>query len=673
MMYIGRRIFLRFVIQSITQSHLHHIFTFSNKLLGVFVYSISTSKKYHLSMKLSNLIWGLSLFLTAQAVNPWQAKHGLTSSQYQTAFSSLASEGYRLNYVSGYTINNVPTFAAIWEKKSSPAWVANHGMTAADYQTKFNTYTSQGYRLVLVNGYTVNGVDNYVAIWDKSPSGLWAAKHGMTSTDYQTNFDSYARQGYRLKHVSGYAVGTEARYAAIWEKVTDGIPWAARHGMTSAEYQTQFDSMAQSGYRLVLVDGYQVGNTIYYAAIWEKKGGPALYARHGMTSAQYQGEFDNTYYQGYMLKVISGYDQGQSDRYAAIWENGPMSADDLATMDKDINAYMSKYNIPGLSLAITRDDRLVFAKGYGLADQAANIKVTPNSMFRIMSISKSITATAIMKLIDGGHFKITDKVFGPGSVLGTKYGTVVVNGVKQYKTGVTSITIQNLLEHQSGWGANSDPEQLLKTKTPAEAVSAVIDTIPLANTPNTVHFYSNFGFLVLGRVIADVSGQSYEDYVKNNILSQCQVTRMQLANNAGPISNEVQYYPLGVTNGFRIHEFDSFGGWLATPIDLCKLSVRVDQIASKSDILSSTSLTKMFEASSLDGGYGKGWIVNQPWRGHNGAFGGTGSFFTQRTDGFGFALVMNTNAVGDEYSFGIRGVVDAAITKVTSWPAYDLF
>lgn len=272
-------------------------------------------------MKFFNFSWGLTLLTAVQAqANPWVARHGLTSSQYQTAFDTYNSQGYRLNYVSGYTINNVPSYAAIWEKKSSPAWVARHGMTSAQYQTYFNTYTSQGYHPVLVNGYTVNGIDNYVAIWDKSPTGDWVARHGMTSSDYQTNFNTFVGQGYRLKHVSGYAVGNEARYAALWEKVTDGIAWAARHGMTSASYQTEFDNFNAAGYRLVLVSGYQVAGTDYYAAIWHKKSGPALQARHGMTSAQYQTTFDSLTSQGYMPKVVSGYDQGQSDRYAAIWE-----------------------------------------------------------------------------------------------------------------------------------------------------------------------------------------------------------------------------------------------------------------------------------------------------------------------------------------------------------------
>jgi CubicO group peptidase (beta-lactamase class C family) len=625
-------------------------------------------------MKSSIFAWALTLVLTVQAqINPWQARHGLTSDQYQSTFNDLVSQGYRLNYVSGYTINNNPSFAAIWEKKSSPPWVAHHGMTSDQYQQYFNTYVAQGYRLVLVNGYTVNGVDNYVAIWDKSPSGSWVAKHGMSSSDYQTAFNSYVGQGYRLMHVTGYSVGSDARYAAIWEKTNDGIAWVAHHGMTSDAYQQQFDTLVAQGYRLVLVNGYQVGNIDYYAAIWDKSSSGTWVARHGMTSSEYQGQFDNNYYQGYMLKTISGYDLGTSDRYAALWENDVMSSTDLATIDTSINAYISKYSVPGLSVAITKDDRLVFAKGYGLADQAANTAVTPTSLFRIMSISKSLTATAIMTLVQQGHFNITDRVFGPGSLLGDKYGTIVDNGQKQYKPGVTSITIQNLLEHQAGWGANADPEQLLKTQTPAQAVSSVLDTIALSYTPNTQHYYSNFGFLILGRVVTDISGQDYETYVKNNILKQCGVTRMQLANDAGPVASEVTYYPLGVTNGFRIHEFDSFGGWLGTPIDLVRFSTHVDGISAKPDILSSATESQMWTASSLDGGYAKGWIVNQPWRGHNGAFGGTGSFFVQRTDGMGFAVIMNTNAVGDEYSWGLEGVVDGMISKVKAWPTYDLF
>lgn len=622
-------------------------------------------------------LWALIVALaTAQAqLNAWAAKHGMTSDQYESTSKDLVSQGYRLNYISGYTVNNTASYAAVWEKKTSAAWVANHSMTSAQYQERFDAYTSEGYRPVVVNGYTVNGVDYYAAIFDKSASGPWIGKHGMADSVYQSNLDSYSKQGYCLKHVSGYSVEDEVRYAAIWQKPSENICSVTHHGMTFAGYQKQFDDFNKRGYTLTLVNGYQVAGVDYYAAIWERKeDGPVIYAKHNMTRAQYQDEFDNSYYQGYMLKAISGYNQGQSDRYAAIWENGPISSKAVEVIDKDVNAYTKQYNITGLSLAITKDDRLVFAKGYGLADKAAGTIVTPNSLFRIMSISKSITATSIMKLIQEGHFKISDKVFGPGSILGTKYGSIVVDGVKQYKPGVTSITVQQLLEHQSGFGNDADPEQLLKTKTPAEAVSAILDTIPLAHPPNTAAVYSNFGFLVLGRIIADVSGHTYETYVKDSILSPSGVTRMRLANDSKPIANEVTYYPLGATSEFRIREFDSFGGWIGSPIDLCKFSTRVDQLPGRPDtILNSTSEEKMWESSSLDPSYAKGWIVNIPGRGHNGAFRGTGSYFMQRTDGMSFALIMNNNAAKDEYSARIRQIVDEAISKVTAWPEWDLF
>ncbi len=620
--------------------------------------------------------WGVVLLLSVQVHAQWQARHGLTSAAYQATFNLLTSQGYRLTWVSGYTVSNDPRFAAIFEKKSTPAWVSHHGMSSSQYQSNFNTYTSQGYRLVLVNGYTVNGIDNYVAIWDKSPSGAWVARHGLTGAEYQTSFNTYTGQGYRLTHVSGYAVGNEARYAAIWEKVAGSAAWVARHGLTSDEYQSAFNIYTSQGYRLVLVNGYQVNNVDYYVAIWDKSPSGPWIARHGMTSTAYQDQFDNHFYQGYQLKLVSGYDQGQSDRYAAIWENVAMKGSDLAIIDSDINAYIAAHSVPGLSLAITVDDRLVFARGYGLADQASNRIVTPNSLFRIMSISKSITATAVMKLVQDGKFKITDTVFGPGSLTGDKYGNLlpVVNGKRQYNPGVTDITVQNLLEHQAGWAAGSDPEGLLRTMTPAQAVSQTLATVKLGFMPNQGHVYSNFGFLVLGRLVADFGGASdYETYVKQNILAPSGVTKLSLANNAGPLPNEVTYYPLGVTDGWRIREFDSFGGWVGTPIDLCRWSARFDGIATKPDLLSSPIEATMWTASSRDNGYAKGWIVNQPWRGHNGAFGGTGSFLTQRTDKIGFAVVVNTNVAGDGASWVLRDVVDKMISKVSAWPTYDIF
>ncbi|MEH1896820.1 MAG: hypothetical protein V7K94_16280 [Nostoc sp.] len=236
----------------------------------------------------------------------WEARHGLTSAQYQATFDKLVGEGYRLVDVSGYDINGQDRYAAIWVKSRGPAWQARHGLTSSQYQATFDKLVGQGYRLVHVSGYSVNGQDRYAAIWEKSDGPAWQARHGLTSAQYQATFDKLVGEGYRLVDVSGYDVNGQDRYAAIWVK--SGAPaWQARHGLTSAQYQATFDKLVGEGYRLVDVSGYNVNGQNRYAAIWEKSGGSAWQARHGLTSAQYQATFDKLVGEGYRLVDVSGY------------------------------------------------------------------------------------------------------------------------------------------------------------------------------------------------------------------------------------------------------------------------------------------------------------------------------------------------------------------------------
>ncbi|MBD2507404.1 hypothetical protein H6G91_09000 [Nostoc muscorum FACHB-395] len=236
----------------------------------------------------------------------WEARHGLTSAQYQATFDKLVGEGYRLVDVSGYEVNGQGRYAAIWVKSGGPAWQARHGLTSAQYQATFDKLVGEGYRLVHVSGYAVNGQDRYAAIWEKSDGPAWQARHGLTSAQYQATFDKLVGEGYRLVDVSGYGVNGQDRYAAIWVK-SGGPAWQARHGLTSAQYQATFDKLVGEGYRLVDVSGYDVNGQNRYAAIWEKSGGSAWQARHGLTSAQYQATFDKLVGEGYRLVDVSGY------------------------------------------------------------------------------------------------------------------------------------------------------------------------------------------------------------------------------------------------------------------------------------------------------------------------------------------------------------------------------
>ena len=609
----------------------------------------------------------------------WVARHGLTSAQYQAEFNKWVGLGYRLTYVSGYQQNSQARYAALFEKSSSPAWIARHGMTSAQYQQEFNTHVANGYRLVLVNGYTVQGVNYFAAIWDKGSGGAWIARHNMTSAQYQQEFNTHVANGYRLVHVSGYGSSSE-RYAALWRKVS-GPAWIARHGLTSAQYQSAFNSYVASGYHLSLVGGYPTSNGTRYVAIFEQGAVLPWQARHGMSSGQYQQTFNELRYQGYRPVVVSGYGTTGAAHFAALWHNDRMKAADLNTIDSYVNGVMSSTSAPAISLAVTKNGRLVFAKAYGLADVAAGSPATTSSLFRIASVSKPLTSTAIMRLVEQRRLNLDARVFGRGALLGTTYGS------QPYSARVQRITVRHLLHHTAGgWGNSAnDPMFLDPSLTQEQIIDTTLDNRPLDNEPGTAYAYSNLGYCLLGRIIEAVTGQSYTSWVQQAVLTPAGISAMQIAGNtlAQRKPNEVVYY--GNAYGMNVTRMDAHGGWIASPIDLLRYAVRVDGFSPPSDVLTLGSEATTRTGSGPNPNYGLGWVQSthnntdppcsassvSPCRieWHNGSLPGTTSILVRTSGDFTWSAVTNTR----DNSPNIDAMMWNIVNGVTSWPTYDLF
>lgn len=359
--------------------------------------------------------------LAVLAPTPWVARHGMTAAAYQAEFDQWVGQGYRLTDVSGYNVNGTVRYAALWEKKAGPEWVARHGMSSADYQSYYNTYASQGYRLTLVDGYESGGQARYAAIWEKATGPALVARHGLTSAQYQAQYDQWVGQGYRLSLVEGYAVGGTDYYAAIWEKTT-GPALVARHGMTAATYQSNFDTFVGQGYRLTHVSAYQVAGADRYAAIWEKVSGGASVARHRLTARDYQHAVVDRQLQGYRLKDIDGYALSLADRYAAIWEAEPTSVTgdycrngqcfDLgvlaAELEDAIDPTMAKWGFE------VRRGRTVIQRADGPGRTAADLPMTDfgvHDRFNPASVSKSITSVALLQLLDAKGISIDTPIW----------------------------------------------------------------------------------------------------------------------------------------------------------------------------------------------------------------------------------------------------------------------
>lgn len=250
-----------------------------------------------------------ALWEQAEDGTAWQARHGIDGATYQQVFDDLTGQGYRPTSVCGYSDGPEARFNAVFVLREGPPYEARHGLSAESYQARFDALVAQGYRLLCVSGYAEGGEPRYAAIWEQSPGPEWRARHGLSRTQYQRALDEMADAGFVLRQVSGYRVGVDVQFAAIWEQ-GDGTAVTGRHGLTASQHQAAVEDLVARGLRMVDVCGYSDTGVGRFASAWRGDGGVPWQARHGMTAEAYQQTFAELAAQGYRPVQVSGYGDG---------------------------------------------------------------------------------------------------------------------------------------------------------------------------------------------------------------------------------------------------------------------------------------------------------------------------------------------------------------------------
>jgi hypothetical protein len=242
------------------------------------------------------------------------------ASIWGTRFTQLVNQGYRPIWIQGSTNSaGAATYSAIWIRDGRTGWVEWQDMDAATYQNYFTTYASQGYRPISVSGYQSNGANLFAAIWLYDPGVGYSGIHNASSAQYQTFVNNMIAQNYVPQVVDGYAVvGPSDNYISIWANTTS-VPWVARHGLTSAQYQSEFNAWVSQGYRITCVSAYQVGTTTYFAAFFVKDGLTDFYAYHDALPGTLFANAVNLKNNDYVPIVIEGYDTGSTRNFAGVW------------------------------------------------------------------------------------------------------------------------------------------------------------------------------------------------------------------------------------------------------------------------------------------------------------------------------------------------------------------
>jgi CubicO group peptidase (beta-lactamase class C family) len=338
-----------------------------------------------------------------------------------------------------------------------------------------------------------------------------------------------------------------------------------------------------------------------------------------------------------------------------------------AEMAKLARAFMEKYNVPALSFAVGYAGEIVHRDAFGLAVRESNEPVTPGFLFRIASVSKMITSAAIFTLVEQDRLKLSDRVFGHGALLGTDYGE------PPFSAGINEITVEQLLTHTSGgWtNDNRDPMFSHPAMNHAELITWTLANRPLDHPPGQHYAYSNFGYCVLGRVIEKLSGKSYPDYVRAEVLSRCGIADMVIAENRleKRRSNEVEYYGQGEdAYGANVARMDSHGGWLARPADLVQFLMHIDGYSKPANILKPRTIEVMTTGSSANHDYAKGLNITREgnwW--HDGLLAGTTTIAVRTHGGFCWAAFTNTSQFNSKLGNDLDRLNWNMVGEVKSW------
>lgn len=361
----------------------------------------------------------------------------------------------------------------------------------------------------------------------------------------------------------------------------------------------------------------------------------------------------------------------------------PVTQADIALVDSKVAAFMSTYNIPGASLAVSKNGKLVYIKGYGKANTTTNELVTPAHRFRLASVSKTFTGAAILKLVQDGRLSLDAKVFGTGGVLANDFGTAPFN------SNLLNITVRHLLQNVSGsWGASTGGDVIDQNPayTYKQLLDWIINTRPNPNAPGTIYDYSNVNFCIAGRIIEKISGKSYVNFIKEDIMSPIGATQTDMAGKtaADKKTNEVTYYGQGQDVNFVYNiafpRRDADGGLIATATDLLKLVNAIDGFSTRPDLLTPSSITSLTTPSTVFSSYACGigiWSAENLWFNY-GSLPGTRTGFMRHNNGMSVALLLNSRvdpvAGENPFVFGMQDLMlDLVKNSSYSWQNINQF
>ena len=358
------------------------------------------------------------------------------------------------------------------------------------------------------------------------------------------------------------------------------------------------------------------------------------------------------------------------DRHVTQWHdtlsNKASTTAALEPMDRKMSRFMDKWDLRGMSVAVTRHDSLIFAKAYGWSDEKFGIALEANQVMRIASSSKLITAVAVMKLCEEGRLSLDAKVFGPKGILSDTIYSNAITDERLYE-----LTVDHLLVHKGGFATRyGDPMFNIRDIMTADSLTEAPRGADLARrvlrrrlmaAPGEIRRYSNFGYMLLSLVVEQAAGKDYWDYVMNDLLGEVCSGGFYPATNYlserydcescyyAPDTVMVEEYNGSgkmvprVYGGTDVYGLMGAGGWVASAPAIARLVASIDGDNRVPDILTPKSIALMTEYNE-ESAVCRGWShieKDGSWL-RTGTLYSAHSFVKHYPDGECWVIVTNT-------------------------------
>jgi N-acyl-D-amino-acid deacylase len=349
----------------------------------------------------------------------------------------------------------------------------------------------------------------------------------------------------------------------------------------------------------------------------------------------------------------------------------------LEVFDKLMLDMLEESSAPGGAIAIAKDGRLAYARGFGYAEPEKKTPAQPTSLFRLASVTKPITLAAVCQLVERGKLKLEDKVF---DLLKLKEPATIDPRWKE-------ITVQHLCIHAGGFDQDQDGDPMyhtldiareFKVPPPANRDQIIRHMLakPLAFTPGTKIVYSNFGYCLLGRVIEKAGGKTYEKYVVEDLFQPLGVRDVQLGRTLTTAKGEVRYietdpptapsvFPnfLGKQvptpyGAWSLEVMDSHGGWITSAVDLARFGAALD----------SPERFPSMKGRNFELAFFPEYI-------HFGAFSGTSAMFHHLPNKLSYAILFNSRKHRSDKDLCQEAYerLKKILADMKTWPEDDLF